>query len=275
MLDQWLSVSNNTNGKYQFPVLDITEKIEPTEEIICYLARELVLAHANPQKIKYECRSLINATEEIKLNCLKQYVENEVLPNVQPLATRVGNWGEILVTTFLMLSEDFWFPIYKLRYREKRNWAMRLTDILLIKKFSTGNPLICFGEVKTRSSNSCDKDLAIKGHESLSKDDALGNSPEILNFICQMLYENNRFDEANFLSDIRTGLVEYNKRYDLFLVHEKSVWDVEVIERLNNQGLDNRLTNFSLSILQIQNLRNLIDSSYSVAWKSIEKIINE
>jgi hypothetical protein len=117
-------------------------------------------------------------------------------------------------------------------------------------------------------------DLAIEGHDSLVKDDALENI-EVLRFMCARLYDMCLFDEADFISDIRLELVDYEKRYDLFIVHEASRWSDQVLERLHNKGLDPRLVNFSVKVLLVKDLQRMIDSLYRSAWKGAEVILNE
>src|SRR5205807_837697 len=152
---------------------------------------------------------------------------------------RIGNFGEVLASNFLIEFEDFWFPIYKLRYREKKDWAMRLSDLCLIKRLPGVKPLVCYGEVKTISADR-DISIAIKGHNSLvlgEVKDSLAD-PEILKFISTILYETQRFDEGYFISELLSCSVKYDKRYDLFLVHSKEKWTDEILDRLEEHLID-------------------------------------
>lgn len=149
---------------------------------------------------------------------------------------------------------------------------MRLTDLCLIKVKDSTKPIVCYSEVKTRSLG-CDKKLAIQGHDSLVKDDALSN-PEILRFISTWFYETGMLEEGKFLSKIRLGIQEYDKRHDLFLVHDKANWDNEILENLNNYDLDSRLRDFSVKVVLITDLRNLIDAVYERAWIAAKGIVD-
>ena len=206
----------------------------------------------------------------------KEFVESRILglaPSSK-VATLIGNFGEILAARILVEFEGFWFPIYKLRFREKKDWAMRLTDLCLIKTSGLPKPLVCYGEVKTSSSR-YDADLGIAGHKSLAKDDALID-PEVLRFLSNVLYEAERYDEGAFILRIMLGTISFTKRHDLFLVHEQTTWNDEILARLDNIALDDaRLVDFSVKIVKIGGLRGVIDLSYARAWKAAEVIANE
>lgn len=262
-LSKWLAQQVRQPSMFKFPVTDITEVTTPDGLIIDYLALALLLAHGNPQQIRDQYNLLLEDAEDNSLNIMKMYLESRILPSKERISVRVGNFGEILASRYLIEFEGFWFPIYKLRYREKKDWAMRLTDLFLIKQVGRANPLVCYGEVKTISGDR-DKDIAIKGHDSL----VLGEAkdflavPEILDFISTILYETNKFDEALFISKIALGKIEYNKRYDLFIIHTSEKWNDEVLNRLEGHPLDERLTDFSTKVVLISQLRKLIDTVF-------------
>src|SRR6266516_3172854 len=248
---------------YKFPVTDVTELAVPNDSTMDYLALALLLAHGNPQQIRDQYKLLLEEAEDNSLNILKKYLEDHIFPGEKRISVRIGNFGEVLASTFLIEFENFWFPIYKLRFREKKDWAMRLTDLCLIKRLDRANPLVCYGEVKTISGE-CDKNIAIKGHNSLvlgEAKDVLSN-PEILHFISTILYETHRFEEACFISGVELGTIKYDKRHDLIIIHSRERWTEEILHRLEGQSLDQRLVDFSIKIVLISQLRRLIDTVY-------------
>lgn len=263
MLNNWLLQQVRQSSAYKFPVIDVTELDKPNDSIMKYLALALLLAHGNPEQIRDQYSILLKDAEDNSLRILKTYLENRILPGQKRISVRIGNFGEILASNFLIEFEDFWFPIYKLRYREKKDWAMRLTDLCLIKRSDDARSLVCYGEVKTISGN-CDKDIAIKGHNSLvlgEAKDALSH-PEVLHFIITVLYETHKYQEARFIADIESHSIEYDKRHDLFIVHSKERWTDEILDRLEGYPLDQRLVDFSTKIVLISNLRDVIDATY-------------
>jgi hypothetical protein len=268
MLRRWLKYQERNQAGSKFAVIDISERAKADVEIIDYLACELVSAHCLPVMLECELELLRDDASELGLDDVAEYLENHILPGKNRPETRVGNFGEVLGARYLIEFEDFWLPIYKLRYREKKDWAARLTDLCLIKRDRLPRPLVCYGEVKTKSTG-CNLELAVDGHESLAKDDALAD-PEILRFIRAMLYERGDFDEAFFFSEISFAKIEYDSRHDLFLVHDKDSWKDEVLDRLQVCELDGRLVGFSVKVVLISRLRRLIDSAYeqtaTAAW---------
>lgn len=281
MFCSWFTVDKREPCSYKFVVEDVIESSQPNltdaeDPILDNFANSLLTAHADPEMIKEECNILLEDLDVLNLSIIKQYIENHILPaqtgGVKGLA-RIGNFGEILSSMLLMNFQGFSVPIYKLRYREKQSWAMKLTDLCLINRDETlAKPLICYGEVKTKSSQ-YNSNLGIEGHNSLVKDDAL-QDPEILKFFCTILYNSNKFEEASFFSRLRLGKIAYDKQYCLFLVHEKETWRDEILEKLDAHPIDNRLENFCVSVVLIQGLRKVIDESYNRAWKGVREIIN-
>jgi len=249
---------------------------DPNDEIVNSLANNLLWAHGDPEMIRRECMMLLEDSDELDLHIIRDYVAHEILPGNGKgfeLSTWIGDFGEVLAAQFLIELEDYWFPIYKLRFREKRRLAMKLTDLCLIKTKGLPVPLICFGEVKTRSSQSkCNLNLGVEGHESLKKDDAL-DEPEILKFVCSLLYSMMKFDEAMFLSRLRLDKASYTKKHTLFLIHEASTWDDRILKNLHVQELDPRLTDFSVRVVLVKQLRQLIDESYARAWQGVVPIL--
>lgn len=275
MLNNWLIQQVRHSPVYKFPVTEVSELGAPDEGNKDDLALALLLAHGNPQQIRDQYKLLLKDAEDNTLTILKKYLEDYVFPGPKRISVRVGNFGEVLASSFLINFENFWFPIYKLRFREKKEWAMRLTDLCLIKRVDGVIPLVCYGEVKTIS-GVCNKDIAIDGHNSLvigEVKDALSN-PEILHFICTILYETSRFEEAHFISGIQLGTIQYNKRYDLFIIHSKERWTDEILDRLESHPLDERLVDFSTKVVLIAQLRQLIDTVYDRCSMVTKALIN-
>ncbi len=233
MLSDWLIQQVRYPPVYKFPVTQVTELVAPGEEVMDYLALALLLAHGNPQQMRDQYQLRLKDAEDNALNILKKYLEDRVFPSENRISVRVANFGEVLASTFLIDFENFWFPIYKLRFREKKDWAMRLTDLCLIKRLDGATPLVCYGEVKTISGHR-DNDIAIKGHNSLVLGEAKDylSDPEILHFVSTILYEARRLEEAHFISGIGEGNIKYDKRHDLFIIHSREKWTDEILDRL-------------------------------------------
>lgn len=223
MLGSWFNVNKRNPCSYKYVVENITESTQPNladpdDAILDGFAKSLLTAHADPDMIREECKILLEQLDFLELNIIKGYIEQKILPakaaGIKGLA-RIGNFGEVLASQILMNFQGFSIPIYKLRYREKQSWAMKLTDLCLINKDeSLAKPLVCYGEVKTKSTK-YDANLGVAGHDSLVKDDAL-EDPEILKFFCTILYNRQEYDKANFFSRLRLNKFEYDKKYHFF-----------------------------------------------------------
>lgn len=285
MLKDWLCTNLRNPCHFKFSVEDITERLNPDisnpdDIILNSMAEQLLIACAPPDMIREEIEMLLEDVDELDLHIIKDYVETEIIfptkgvgkEEIIKLITWIGNFGEVLAAQYLIESEGFWFPIYKLRFREKKDYAMKLTDICLVKTEGLQKPLVCYGEVKTKTS-SCDKDLGIKGHESLKKDDAL-EKPEILRFLRQQLYSMQRYDEARFFSGISLGKISYDIKHTLILVHETKSWEEDILKNLHSQELDSRLVNFSVKVILIQELRQVIDETYARAWQNVGALLS-
>jgi len=276
MLDKWLVLQKRTPCCYKYGVVDVQELSSVDDTVLDLLAREIVLANSNPKLLHDVFQELCQDVSTLGLAKFKEFVEVRILglaPSPK-VATLIGNFGEILAARILVEFEGFWFPIYKLRFREKKDWAMRLTDLCLIKTSGLPQPLVCYGEVKTNSSQ-YNADLGIAGHTSLARDDAL-TDPEVLRFLSNVLYEAERYDEGKFILRIMLGTISFTKRHDLFLVHEQKTWSDEILARLDNTELnDEKLVDFTVKVVRIGGLRDVIDSSYTRAWKAAEAVANE
>ncbi len=270
MLQEWLTFKERETRPYQFRVVDFSEIDPAGEDVSHFLGSQLLLAHADREKIKEDYQILIEDIEEVHLDFLKDYIHKEILPTRK--ITQVGNFGETLAAAILMDFEGFWLPIYKLRFREKRDWAMRLTDLCLFHVDDVNNPLVCYGEVKTKSSGSNPK-IAIEGHESIRKDDALSDA-EILRFISDRLREAGHLEEYRFITRIRLGKISYRTRHDLFIIHDKAHWKDDVLDNLNACQLDSKLVDFSVRVILIEGLAGIIESAYDKCHVAAMEIIS-
>jgi hypothetical protein len=277
MLARWLTSKHINPCPYKkFGLTDLSEHLvvdpdDPDDAIVSYIGDLLINSHGDPQMIADDIAMLLEDAEMLELNIVEDYIKNRVLPKKAANPTRIGNFGEILATQCLIDFTDFEFPIYKLRYREKRNWAMRLTDLFLVKKQNNGRILICYGEVKTRSGvsyTSSVKKVAVEAHDSLKKDVAVAN-PEILDFVRKILYAQGKLEEARIFGRIQNNRIKYDITHILFLVHDNSIWKDEILSELEQHNIDNRLKNLNVNVLRINKLSRLIDQTYENAWRGI------
>ncbi len=110
MLNNWLIQQLKHSPVYKFPVTDVTELAPPDEGIMDYLALALLLAHGNPQQIRDQYELLLKDAEDNSLNLLKRYLEDQIFPGQKRISVRVGNFGEVLASNFLIEFERLLVP---------------------------------------------------------------------------------------------------------------------------------------------------------------------
>jgi hypothetical protein len=69
MLSDWLKQQVRIPQVYKFPVTDVTELVIPDEKMIDYLARALLLNHADPLRIQDEYIERIKDAEDSSAVC--------------------------------------------------------------------------------------------------------------------------------------------------------------------------------------------------------------
>lgn len=272
MLPKWLICKEQEPCPYRFKTRRVTELTGCTDAVIAYLAEELLNALTDPGMVMDECQKLLNASAETGLERIREYIENHVIPSTA--IVRIGCFGEVVASRILIGFNGYWLPIYKLRFREKRDWAMRLTDLCLIKKDGTTKPTICFGEVKTKSTGKRQNDLGIKGLSSLKKDNAL-DDPEIIRFIKARFWDMKMIEEYHFFSNLSLGLIEYGIQHMLFLVHNSDSWSETILERLNGEEIDDELKDFTVVVVLVKKLDRIIEATFQKIPVLAQEIADE
>ena len=128
---EWLKSQQRDTNPFKFRVVDICEENPPTLELINFLSEEYIVANISPKALKLALSKLKNDCGELNLQKFQEFVEAN-LTDEEKISTLVGSFGEIISTIYLVQFEKYWLPVYKLRYREKKNWAMRMTDVFVV-----------------------------------------------------------------------------------------------------------------------------------------------
>jgi hypothetical protein len=268
---QWLRSQQREVNPFKFCVVNVWEENPPTPEVINCLSEEYIVANISPKALKIALGKLKDDCDELNLQKFQEFVE-ENLTDEDKISTLVGSFGEIISTIYLVQFEKYWLPVYKLRYREKKNWAMRMTDVFVINTEDIKKPIVSYGEVKTNTSG-YKGNIGIEGHDSIKRDNALEN-PDILRFIINTLCDQNREDEASFFIEIQLKMKHYETKHKLFLVHDTKFWKEEILENLNACELDSALQDFTVYAVLIDNLKTIIDESFKNSWREAEVIAN-
>ncbi len=271
VLADWLKSQQRDTNPFKFRVVDISEEISPTSETINLLSEEYMVANISPKVLKMALGKLKDDCGELNLQEFQKYIKDN-LTDEGETSTLVGSFGEIISTIYLVQFEKYWLPVYKLRYREKKNWAMRMTDVFVVNTNDNKKPIVSYGEVKTNTSG-YQGSIGIKGHNSIKRDNALEN-PDILRFIINTLSDQGKEIEASFFMDIQLNKVHYEIKHKLFLIHDTRFWKEKILENLNAIELDSALQDFTVYPVLIDDLRALIDDSFKNSWRAAEVIAN-
>lgn len=118
---------------------------------------ELIADWARSFRHKYiSDEDLLEGMEDIGENEPIDFLRGMVYPENKKFQS--GDFGEILVSEYLMYTENFWVPTLFLRYSEKSNKeeSTKGSDIIAIRFYQDSDhesdqDLLCIGEVKTGS----------------------------------------------------------------------------------------------------------------------------
>ena len=250
MLTSWLETAVRTDTTLPFQVLDVRELPVERSLLVQTLAKELLVAHKDPAHLQ-------RVAARAGLPRVRQYLASEVFPTRRNV--RIGDFGEVLGAAILRERDGLYLPIFKLRYREKRDWPMRLTDLLALQRdHAHGFTAIRFGEVKTRTA--ADVQAACKGHESLASELAT-ERPEIIAFVINRLFDQGRLEEADALEELlASGGSGIPRHHDVILLFERAAWNEEGLRRL--AALPLRLPNLRVQVILIDRLSPLVDECY-------------
>jgi hypothetical protein len=253
VVKDWLNIEERNPNPYSFKIKDAIENSVDKDALVRFCGGELINAVRNLRFLEY-------VLQNNDLKILSEYVRNNVFAPDGSI-TWVGDFGEVLCASILRDYDKHRIPIYKLRSREKKEWSMRLTDILTYKNENDAI-IINFSEVKTRTKNKeCDAPKAYEKLQNEMKDPKL----EIIDFIQRKLYDEGKFAEAKLFLDVYLGKIKTVKYSILFLVYEKQLWNEQILTGLNDI-FDNRDKKiFEVRIIRILNLIELIQNSYQCA----------
>jgi hypothetical protein len=255
MLAKWLTLVSRNPSPHGFEVIDVIDQgIVDHDQLIDHLAVKLVEGLISTERLE----EILN---KAGLDKLLAVLRDRVVD--RKLATLIGDFGEILVAQMIEEIDGYRIPIAKLRFREKRNWSMRLTDVFGIKCEGQQLSELCLCEVKTRTTWNKDcEQVGVDGAVSL-KNDAAQRIPEIIDFVADKLRLTHNFDLANVLDTflLSDDPASFPRRYLLVLIFDQKIWREIVLA--NMAGSVDGLASFSVRVTQIPELRILIDESYA------------
>ena len=255
MISQWLTLNPRNPNPYDFTVVDISDtNATDRDHLIDYLADRLVEGLVPPERLE-------DILRKAGLDKLLALLRNRVVE--RKVSVLIGDFGEIIVAEMLKELDGYLIPIAKLRFREKRNWPMRLTDVLGIKHDGQQLIELCLCEVKTRTTWNRDcEQVGLAAYRELEKEESQ-RIPEIVEFVADKLrliqnYELAHIMDTLLLSD---NPADFPRSCVLVLLFDNDIWREAVLVNIASAPVT--VNHFSAKVVRVPQLRHLIDSSYS------------
>ncbi len=257
MINQWLKNNPESDTKFKFKVIQFTEHNNTplNEELKSYISRELINAYTKLERLKIIYKT--KPREEL-LNFI-----NQKLPSAQSTIIRIGDWGETITYLIVRYISKLEVPLRKLRWKFNKDKSVFGTD--LFAHNSENIETLYYYEVKT-SSSKANLNLAVKAYDDLQKN-FQNQSNGITNFLYELEVEKENYDSALKYADILKQPEKYNNSYEAFLVLDSEYYEERIQDLLSNLNNEKEelVSPLSVTIVLIDNLRDLIDSTFSHA----------
>jgi len=266
MIDKWLKEEKRIRTTYsKFAVIDLTENDdlceEELKELKTFLANQILIHLENPVRLK-------TIFEKAPLDKLKKYVSDNILPDKNdPFHPRQSFWGEIVTAEILEKIRKAILPIYKLRYKELKNKAMRGKADVIACKILANKPVIIFAEVKSKITYA--KKIAKEAYNGLVQNNV--EVPEIIDYISKRLEDRDEYDLVSLFDKAIKDPSSYSKDFHIFLVFEKDKWNEKILEFLNFTEI--KLPNLTLNVVLINSLQDLINETYELIPEVAEEVV--
>ena len=264
MINKWLKEEKRVNTNYsKFSVIDLTENDiqEELKRIKKFLANRILIHLDYPERLK---RIYKNKPKDK----LKNHIQNFTLPKKDAYFNPEQSFlSEIITADILEKIRKAILPVYKLRYKEARDKAMRGKVDVLACRILEGKPVIIFAEVKSKIIY--DKEIAKKAYEGLVSNDV--EFPEIVDYISKRLEDRDEYNLANLFDKAIRDPESYSKDFHIFLIFEKDKWKENILEILNTSEI--KLPNLTLNVVLINNLKDLTKETYSLVSEVAEEIV--
>lgn len=264
MINKWLKEAKRINAHHtKFAVIDLTENNmrEELKELKIFLANRILIHLDYPERLKRIYRDKPN-------DKLRKHVSDLILPNKNVSFNPEQSFlGEILTAEILEKIRKAILPIYKLRYKELRNSAMRGKADVIACRILANRPIIIFAEVKSKINY--DKKIAKKAYEGLVLNNV--EVPEIVDYISRRLEDRDEYNLVNLFDKAIRDPKSYSKDFHIFLIFEKNKWKEEVLEILDT--IEVVLPDLTLNVVLISSLKNLIKETYSLVPEVAEEIV--
>ncbi|GEM_PF-6800570 len=186
----------------------------------------------------------------------------------EKMATRVGDFGEVIAGRLLVAEEGLVRPVEKARYKDDHNWSMRLTDVFCVKEESGQIVGFVFCEAKA-GTTSPPGDLAVKAYRKMIAESE-EERPEILFFTLEHLWADGKYAEHELLDDAMRRREPVPHAMRMVLVFDANVWRDDILNKLEEARVSEdvgELDDFMSYVITRTELRLLIEAAYEFAGR--------
>lgn len=183
---------------------------------------------------------------------------------------RIGDFGEIVAGHLIEEEEQAIRPIEKLRHRESRDWAMKLTDVFCVAIDNDQIVGFLFGEAKAGTT----RPETTLGQEAYQRvyNDIQEEEPQILFFTLDRLRDGGNQTRYRQFEEAMHRTPPVARALRVVFLFDDAIWREEVLESLHNDFISGDLTlaeDFRCYVLTRDKLREVIDSAYSEAERMV------
>lgn len=264
MINKWLKEEKRVNTHYsKFSVIDLTENDmqEEVKELKRFLANRILIHLGSIERL----RDMYKDEPKDKLG---KYVSDCILPEKGACFNPEQSFlSEIITAEILEKIRKAILPIYKLRYKELRNKAMRGKADVIACNLLGDKPRIIFAEVKSKITYK--KKIAEEAYKGLIKNNV--EVPEIVDYISKILENDDEYNLASLFCKAIINPSFYSKEFHIFLIFEKGKWKEDILKNLN--AIEIELPNLTLDVVLINSLEDLIEETYLLVPEVAEEIV--
>lgn len=264
MINEWLKEVKRINTHYsKFSVIDLTENDmqEELKELKKFLANQILIHLDYPERLR-------RIYKDEPKDKLRKHILDLILPKKGVHFNPEQSFlSEIITADILEKIRKAILPIYKLRYKELRDRAMRGKADVLACKILADKPVIIFAEVKSKITYK--KEIAEEAYRELVLNNV--EIPEIVNYISRRLEDRDEYNLASLFDKAIVDPESYSKDFHIFLIFEKGKWKEDILKNLNDIEIE--LPNLTLDVVLIKYLKDLIKETYSLVPEVAEEIV--
>lgn len=267
MIEEWLEYEGRDEDAFTtFRIVDVSEIIEPDDNLKNYLGKEILEAYRNLDTLKV----LYETQPQAKLD---EYIDKYIFPSdyMGNKIVKPGDFGEIVASLIVSYFLDFEVPLRKLRWKFNQNRAVFCTDMLAHNKGDTIQDLYYY-EIKTRQTiqKKEGRHFSLDAHDGLLKDHNSGQDG-IADFLMRLYAEKEDYDSAKKYHDLILNPGSYNKYFELFFIIDKSVYLDQILDDL--EAMPPALSPLNVTLVLIDNFRAMVDECYNRSRQAAYKYV--